>query len=67
MLPIPIYIPTRKDDLKCGCGAIEETRHIYIQFCMIYTDDMPKLVQAYRQFEVHYKKREEYKTPRDPS
>ena len=74
MLPIPIYIPTRKDDLKCGCGAIEETRYIYIceywnnqseqieiEINMIYTDDMPKKVKVYRQFEVHYKRREEYK------
>ena len=48
------------------------TRHIYIckywsdqsehiQFNMIYTDDMPKLVKVYKQFEMNYKRREELK------
>ena len=29
MLPIPINFPNRKNDTKCCCGAIEETRHIF--------------------------------------
>ena len=28
---------------------------------MIYTDDMPKLVKVYKEFEVNYKRREELK------
>ena len=72
MVSIPINFPNRKDDTTCWCGAIEETRHIYdckywsdqseqIEFNMIYTNDMPKLVKVFKQFKVRYKRREEFK------
>ena len=33
-----------------------------MEFKMIYTDDMSKLVKVYRQFQVNYKRGKEYKT-----
>jgi hypothetical protein len=71
MVPIKINFPNRKDDTTCWCGAIEDTKHIYIckywsdqsedtEFNMIYTDNMPKLVKVYKQFQVNYKRREEF-------
>ena len=36
MVPIPINFPNRKNYTKCWCGAIDETRHIYI--CKYWSD-----------------------------
>jgi hypothetical protein len=72
MLLIPANFPSSKDHDKCLCGEIEDTKHIYLckywsnesektQFEMIYTDNMSKLVQVYKQFNKNYKRREGYK------
>ena len=75
MIPIPMNFPNNKNknDTRCWCGEIEDTKHIYLckqwteqseqyAFEMIYTDNMPKLVKVYKRFKECYKKREEFKT-----
>ena len=72
MLPIAANFPADKSDKRCWCGEVEDSQHIYIckywtdksehtPFEMIFSENMPKLVQVYKQFEIKYKERQDYK------
>ena len=71
MLPIAVNFPSKTSEKSCWCGKVEDTQHIYIcrywtdesektPFELIYKENMPKLVKVYKQFEINYKRRQEY-------
>ena len=71
MLPIAVNFPSKTIEKSCWCGKVEDTQHIYIcrywtdqsektPFELIYKENMPKLVKVYKQFEINYKRRQEY-------
>ena len=73
MLPIEANFPSKNSEKRCWCGEKEDSKHIYIckkwkgeneqiPYEMIYTDHLPTLVQVYKQFEINFKRREEYES-----
>ena len=73
MLPIPANFPLGTEEKLCWCGEIENTKHIYVcrywskeiektSFEMIYTDNVSQLKKVYNQFDVNYKRRENYQS-----
>ena len=73
MLPIPANFPLNKNVEKCWCGEDEDMRHIYMckywtsekektAYEMIFSEDVSKQNEVYKQFELNYSRREQFKS-----